>query len=366
MNDSNEYVYRLPAIRGIQAGRAFFSVNIPLRVLVNIVKFDDGDNVRKRSQRETNKKRAVDFAAYLQSNPTTFVIPALTGVIDLPLGVEDPIFEESESNPNVGTLIISMAANILLFDGQHRTRGIEISLSEGADIGQSNAPVTLYREMNLPERQQAFADINQNAVKPAQSLSDAYNNRDPLPQLAVKIANQYPFKGLVDFEKNSTSGKSPYLFPLKTIKDATQIFLSLPKNPSVIEEDAFIYAKEFWRKISKSMEWDGVAFTEMSAQEIRSKFLFTHSVMLKATALAGKVMIGQSGSLENVDFSELSKLNFKRDSDDFINRCIRNDCGDFKLMSNQLAVTLTANKMILTAGYKLPPEMKALEKSFES
>ncbi len=354
MSDDGFY-YRLPAARGIQAGRCFYNISIPMRILIKLLRIDGGD-VLERSQRTVNENRAKKVATYINDNPDSFIIPCLTGVVEVPGGVEQPVFEE-QGESGVGTLKVSMDCNIKLFDGQHRATGIARALQDNSALTSQTAAVMLFVDMTLAERKMAFTDINQNVSKPAQSLSDAYNSRDPLPQLAIELATVLPcFKGLVDFERNTITAKSEFLFPLKTIKDATSALLGSDFNEADID-----LAKRFWSRMSDAMKWGGLHNGDMTTQEIRDSTILTHSVMINAMGFAGKRMITHA-FIENIDLSALSNLDYSKSSSDFMKRCIEPETGRMK--ADKTAIKLCAIRLLKAVNIPIEPELKALEKQF--
>ncbi|TOH16482.1 DNA sulfur modification protein DndB [Vibrio parahaemolyticus] len=70
---SEQWVYTLPAARGIQAGRCFYNLAMPMRVLVKLLRIDDGDAM-ERSQRLVNPSRARKVAQYMLSNPESYIM----------------------------------------------------------------------------------------------------------------------------------------------------------------------------------------------------------------------------------------------------------------------------------------------------
>ncbi|WP_033002875.1 DGQHR domain-containing protein, partial [Vibrio harveyi] len=104
----SEYCFEIPAVRGIQAGREFFTINAPFGVLKRLVAFDTG-NVLSRSQRDVNPTRAKKISQYIRDNFDSYVLTSLSGVIN-----ERPEFIESE-HANVGLLKVDMDSEILLF-----------------------------------------------------------------------------------------------------------------------------------------------------------------------------------------------------------------------------------------------------------
>lgn len=357
-----DFNYEFTAMRGIQAGRCFYMTNVPMRVLVKMLRIDDRGSVLERSQRTVNESRAKKFAQYLINNPTSFVIPSLTGVIDLESGTQFD-FVASEFNPEIGKLVVSMDSTIKLFDGQHRSSGIVHALAEKPELAQNTVSIQLYIGMSLEDRQLAFSDINQNIAKPSASISAAYNHRDAMPRFAVQLATDTgsPFYLLVDFEKNTVSSKSMELFPLKTIQDATVMFLGLGKNPSDkdLTKEVKQRALDFWKKAASAQGWRNILPSD--SKWWREDKINTHTVMLKATALAGKIAAQTFGGLDKVDFTKWHDLDFRRNSDDFMGRCIRQS--DYTMQVDKQAQELTANKLLLALGCPLPPSMASLERN---
>ncbi|EJG1086425.1 DNA sulfur modification protein DndB [Vibrio parahaemolyticus] len=360
---SEQWVYTLPAARGVQAGRCFYNLAMPMRVLVKLLRIDDGDTM-ERSQRLVSPSRARKVAQYMLNNPDNYIIPCLTGVIDTdPTSPESVQFHTVGEETFVGELSIPMDAQLKLFDGQHRASGIRLAIQEAAELGQDSVPLLLFVDMTLAERKMAFTDINQNVSKPAQSLSDAYNSREVLPQLAVELANELNcFKGLVDFERNTITAKSDYLFPLKTIKDATATLLGLSAKTTDISDAHRDVARVFWQSISDALQWGGLWMENREPGEVRLETIKTHTVMLKAYALAGQLMLCQFSDVTALPYERLAALDYSRHSDDFMRRCIQPETG--RMLSDSTAIRLTANQLLMQCRVPLTPENRQLEKEF--
>ncbi len=349
----SEYCFEIPAVRGIQAGREFFTINAPFGVLQRLVAFDTG-NVLARSQRDVNVTRAKKVSRYIQDNIDTYVLTSLTGVIN-----ERPEFIES-GHANVGVLKVSMDSEILLFDGQHRTTGIIDAIKNNSDLRGHNIPLMLFLDMSLGERQQAFADINGHTVKPSASISDTYNQRDDLPKLVVDMAKELSaFANLVDFERNVIGKNSDYLFPIKILKDATARLLGVKSNAALNDEQHQI-ARDFWSACSKPLLWQAFRYWEESAEEFRASYISTHGVFLNALGIVGQCLLAQYESVDKL--SELSTLNVRRDSEAFQGRCIDEVTGNMR--SDATAIKLTAIKMLSHLMCPIPPHLAALERQY--
>ena len=319
----SEFCFEIPAVRGIQAGREFFTINAPFGVLQRLVAFDTG-NVLTRSQRDVNPTRAKKVSQYIQDNLDTYVLTSLTGVIN-----ERPEFIESE-HANVGLLKVSMDSEILLFDGQHRTTGIIDALKNTVELRSHNIPLMLFLDMTLGERQQAFSDINGHTVKPSTSISDTYNQRDDLPKLVVEMSNELAvFDGLVDFERNVIGKSSDYLFPVKTLKDATARLLGVKANAKLTEEQREI-AREFWQACAKPLLWQAFRCWEETADAFRAGYISSHGVFLNALGVVG--------------------------------RCI--DAVTGNMLTSVTAIKLTAIKMLCHVQCPVSPELQMLERQY--
>ncbi len=349
----SEFCFEIPAVRGIQAGREFFTINAPFGVLQRLVAFDTG-NVLARSQRDVNPTRAKKVSQYIQDNLDTYVLTSLTGVIN-----ERPEFIESE-HANVGLLKVSMDSEILLFDGQHRTTGIIDALKNTVELRSHNIPLMLFLDMTLPERQQAFSDINGHTVKPSTSISDTYNQRDDLPKLVVEMANELAvFEGLVDFERNVIGKNSDYLFPVKILKDATARLLGVKTNAKLTDEQREI-TREFWQACAKPLLWQAFRCWDDSADEFRAGYISSHGVFLNALGVVGQCLLAQYGNVDKL--ADLSTLNIRRDSDVFVGRCIDEVTGN--MLTNVTAIKLTAIKMLCHVGCPVDPELQSLERQY--
>lgn len=339
---SNNFCYEFPVVRGHQAGRIFYMATVPMRVVQNMFKLDTGDgSALSRSQREVNLVRAKKFSEYLKQNKESFVLPALTGFVNVD---RDMNVEFKESNiENVGTLSVPMDAALLFVDGQHRASGVAIAMEDSdtrVELGSHSAPVMLFESLTLQERQSMFSDINGNVAKPAQALSDTYNNRDEMALFAKELAANIPqLIDMVDFERNVVSVKSTYLFSIKTIKEVSATVAGIKKNSAPTEENKALITR-FWKS------WfEGIGFDEKfshcvrSAQRLKEESIITTGVILKAAALAVK-----EAGIDNVDFSILRDIDWSRNSAVFHGRCV--DANLKTMKADATATKLTAAKLL--------------------
>ena len=167
--------FSFAAIRGIQAGRAFYVAMVPLKTLERLFRYDDEElPAQLRAQRGLNKARIPSIARYITENATEYVLSALSATIDGAFA-----FEPLAGQRSIGTLEIDMAATILINDGQHRRAGIVEALRQRPTLGDETIAVTLFPDESLQRSQQMFVDLNQHGVKPARSLRLLYDVNSP-------------------------------------------------------------------------------------------------------------------------------------------------------------------------------------------
>ncbi|MGR7464171.1 DGQHR domain-containing protein [Klebsiella aerogenes] len=285
---THEHFFQFPAIRCQQGGRVQYMLCAPMNMLKRIMAFDDAGDVMSRSQREVHLGRAKKVTRYLTSgydNQTDYLLPTLVGNID---GVVR--FEEAEGGKGgLGTLFIAMDADIRLFDGQTRSRGIIDYIAVRKDSSDT-ITLLLTEGLSLQTRQQFFADINNNASKPATAISMAYNHKDPVNDLVRQIVNAVPaLHGRVDYEHNVVPAKSNRLISFKALHDATRKMFGLRAGDEisdVLREDAI----RQWKAWSRALHWTWLA-DNVGPALYRTRHIGTHGVMVNAIGIATAMML---------------------------------------------------------------------------
>lgn len=325
MNTDN-YFFRVPATRGIQGGIEQYMLTVPMVVLRRILAMDNDGDVMDRSQREANKTRAKKIRNYVAgatSKRAPYILPSITGNIDS--HVE---FLPSELSPAVGILKIPMDADLKLFDGQHRALGIFEFVRDYSNT-EDTISLLLTVGLSLELRQQFFADINNNASKPAAAISMAYNNNDPVNQLAMHLARTVTgLAGTVDFEHNVVPAKSSRLISFKALNDATKKMLNLRANsiPSPQQRDM---AERLWTAWAQAMRWNDIAQDDIAA-EYRQEALGLHGIMINAIGMATARMLRHRTpeSIENLLACAENGDNGFHYRESFVPECWEGKCVD--------------------------------------
>lgn len=303
--------YRFAAIRGVQASRAFYVAMVPLKTLERLFKFDDVELPPElRAQRDLNKGRVPAIARYINANPAEYVLSALSASIDGAFR-----FEATEGQRSIGTLIVDMAATILINDGQHRRAGIVEALRERPTLGDETIAVTLFPDQGLQRSQQMFVDLNQHGVKPARSLRLFYDGRDEMARLTRAVADAIPlFRELTDFTRSNLPAGSRKLFAFSNLHTAIATLVSDASLSATAEDPASVV--EFWEAVIANMpDWTALGRREVSASELRRDTIHAHGIALEAIAVAGARMMNDGShdwrnalrALQRVDWSRTNR-----------------------------------------------------------
>lgn len=300
------------AIRGIQAGREYYVAMCPLKVIPKIFLFDEVELAPElRAQRTLNRARIPEIAKYLTDNRNSYILSSITASIDGDTRFEP--FDEAGPACNAGRLMIPMTARFLLNDGQHRRAAIEEALKEYPELGDEMLSVVFFVDAGLKRSQQMFADLNRHAVRPTKSLGILYDRRDPLSQLACRLAeNVSVFKNMTEMEKTSIPNRSNRLHTLSSIYQATRALLGKSKKSKLSEADERL-ASDFWEAVAKAIpDWQLAAQKKVSCAELRRDFIHAHGIALQALAIAGVSLIAEHPRDWKRKIATLQQLDWSR------------------------------------------------------
>ena len=301
--------YTFPAIRGIQAGREYYTSMCPLRLIPRIFVFDEEElPPRMRAQRTLNKGRVPELASYILDNLEDYVFSALTASIDGDVRFE-PVQPDGAAS-RIGLLRIPMEARFIINDGQHRRAAIEAALRERPDLGDETIAVVFFHDRGLKRCQQMFADLNRHAIRTSPSLGILYDYRDNHALLTKQVVFDSPFfRDLVETERTALGVRSRKLFTLSSLYQATKALVS-GRHGEDFEEVTGV-ARDFWETIATRIpEWRLVRDRKMSAGEVRRDFIHSTSIVLHAIGRTGRSLLSSPDdwrqrlrSLADVDWS---------------------------------------------------------------
>jgi len=249
-------------------------------------------------------------------------------------------YSKEGAGANIGTFKISMDAQILINDGQHRRAAIEAAVKNETELGHDHISVVFFLDDGLKKSQQMFADLNKHAVRPSPSLSTLYDQREELSNIARRVMNDvYIFSRLTETELTSISNRSIKLFTLSSIKNANKVLLNKGKNDHISEEEIQT-AIEYWKYIvSNIRDWNLASEREVNSWELRETYIHAHGVLLHAFGILGAQIIHNKDSWKKLD--KLSSIDWSRSSNLWKGRAVVNgritkSINNVRLTSNQI------------------------------
>ena len=356
----NGYHHTFPALRGTQAGSEFYVAMCPMRLLPRIFVFDDEEVPPElRAQRTLNRHRVPEIARYLVDNRDGYVISALTASVDA--SVRFQCLSEHGEDQTVGTLEVPMDARLLINDGQHRRAAVEEAMKECPELRDDHVPVIFFVDMGLERSQQMFADLNKHAIRPSDSLSTLYDQRDPSSELARFVAMSVEgFKGMTEMERSSLSHRSSKLFTLSGIKHASRALLRKGRRDDFSPEE-WKFAARFWSEVIANMpDWRMAKERKVAPGDLRQNRVHAHGVALSAIGTAGADLVAAHPDEWPSKLRKLQTVDWSRSNQDlWEGRAMVHG----RISKAKVHIQLTANLLRRQMGLRLSAEEEELETS---
>ncbi|RIK74180.1 MAG: DNA sulfur modification protein DndB [Planctomycetota bacterium] len=278
-----------PAMRGRMGNRDYYVAMVKLSIVPKMFKFRDWAELppEQRAQRVITKSRIPAITKYILENEDDYLFSSLTASYNC-----DPQFRPlAEAHPDIGVLEVPFDSDMIINDGQHRRAAIEEALREKPHLGEHTISVVLFPWEDLDRMQQMFSDLNRTARTTSKSLNILYNHRDLVSQITLTLSEKVEaFRGLVDKDRVSLPLRSPKLFTLGALHDATAALLGDVTDQSMGEQEEL--ATDYWNAVAGNMpEWAKVKAGDMKPMELRQEFIHTHAVVLCGLGAMGKSLI---------------------------------------------------------------------------
>ena len=363
IDDLNTAVYSFPAIRGIQAGREYYSAMVQLKLIPAIFRFNESEvPAQVRSQRVINQARIPEIANYIINNPRDYVFSSIAASIS-----EAPVkfISSDPKNPasKVGKIVIPMDARVLINDGQHRRAAIEVALKERPELGNETISVVLFIDAGLKRSQQMFSDLNRHAVRPTKSISILYDSRETFAKSVRDMSNTLPiFKDLTEFEKTTISNRSRKMFTLSTIYQGTAALLGKNTKVKKITKEEEKLACEYWNAVAENIpDWQLLIRGEVASSSLRNDFIHAHGIALHALGLVGHALIEEYPDTWKDQLIILHEIDWARSNEKvWEGRAMTNG----RISKNQMNLALTVNYLKQKMKISLTPEEEKNEKRF--
>lgn len=358
------FSYNFPALRGIQAGKEYFVVMCPLRLIPKIFLFNEEEiPAQHRAQRIINKNRIPEISSYILDNSDDYVFSSLTASIDGE--IEFHPFSEEQTWNDLGKLQISLDSRFLINDGQHRRAAIEEALKISPELGDETISVVFFKDEGLKKSQQIFSDLNRHAVNTTTSIGILYDHRDRLAILTKEVVQENELLSrYTDTERVNLSKNSPKLVALNHIFNTNLKLLNKSKGDPINDDEELI-VKEFWTTLCDNIsEWQMVFNKELTPKELRINYIVGHGVFLEAAGLVGRAAIKQDQSNWKNYIKALNNIDWNRaNTEDWEGRAFSSNG---RIQKNNLTIQLTANLIKQKIGLKIDEQGKKAEQKLKA
>lgn len=340
-----EFVYRFPVVRGIQAESEYYIAMVPLKMLNKLFPAEDEFVLPEyRAQRKLNEVRIPVISKYVLENRDSYVFSALAASID-----GHYKYESNEKNQDTGILEVSMDAHFLINDGQHRKAAILEALKEDSSLENETISIVFYSDQGLKRSQQIFTDLNKNAVKTSNSISELYDSRDEMAVITRSVIWNIEFLNMyTDKEKDILGKYSSNLFTLNTFYTSNKFIVGRGQGKGIEQ-----FLLKYWSLVVKYMrQWQELQNHEITKIDLRENFIVTQSIVIQALGRVGNYFY-----INRIDPTEylgkLENINWSRNSKQWYMRAVGKNG---RIITNKKAALLIANVIKKEIGIPLSAE----------
>jgi DNA sulfur modification protein DndB len=346
-----KFVYKFPVVRGVQAGAEYYIAMVPLNMLAKMFPSDEEEFVlpEYRAQRKLNESRIPVISRYILDNRESYVFSALAASIDGEFS-----FIPNEKNHDTGTLEVSMDAHFLINDGQHRKSAIMAALREDPTLENETISIVFYADQGLKRSQQIFTDLNKNAVKTSNSISELYDSRDEMAVITRNVVWNIDFLNTyTDKEKDILGKFSSSLFTLNTFYTANKTIVGRHQ-----ENGSETFLQKYWSLVVKHMrQWQELQNREITKIDLRENFIATQSIVIQAFGKVGNYFYSNDKEMETY-LKKIEKINWSRNAKHWYMRAVGKNG---RIITNKKAALLIANVIKKEIGIPLTQEEKNAE-----
>jgi DNA sulfur modification protein DndB len=344
------------AARGIQAKRTYYVISCKFKSIPRLFpRFPDGSTpANERAQRVLNKSRIPKIKKYILDNPETFVFSAVAVSAS-----GRPDFNIISGD--IGELKFDEDIEFSINDGQHRIAAIIEALNENPRLAHETIPMVIFIDQGLKRSQQIFTDLNRHTVKPTPSINILFDSRDQLAGLARYLSSNISYlRNMVEFEKTSISNRSPELFTLSGIYNASKIYIGRTSTLTDVTEEEQNKLLFFWNLLGDCIpEWHNVKTNNITSADLRKDYIHAHSLFLNVIATVARDATQLGYNIETI-LPQIKDIDWKRSNPEWEGRALNNS----KLSKSSVNVSLTINYVKQKLGIRLSEHEQYLENKF--
>jgi len=206
-----------------------------------------------------------------------------------------------------------------------------------------------FADRGLARSQQMFTDLNKNAVKTSNSISELYDSRDNLAVVTRNVVNSIDFYNTyTDKEKDILGKYSSSLFTLNTFYSANKMIVGRSNA-----EDYSGFLIRYWTLIAENMRpWVELQNREITKVDLRENYIATQSIVIQAFGRIGSCFSSEKIDMEK-SLKKIEKINWSRNASCWKMRAIGKNG---RIITNKKAAMLIANYIKEYIGIPLSQE----------
>lgn len=310
-----------PAMQGRIGKRDYYVAMIKLNIIPKIFSFHDWAELppEQRAQRVLQRARIPEITQYIVDNEDGYLFSSLTASFD-----GEPSFKPSTESTEMGLLELPLESQFVINDGQHRMAAIIEAMKQNPTLGSETISVVFFPFEDLDRMQQMFSDLNRTVKVTSKSLNILYDHRDLLAQIVLEAAEKVPvFKKMVDKDRVSLPLRSPKLFTLSAIYDATQQLVGEVTHENQIDEKTKI-TLDYWESVGANIpQWKQILEGYLRPSELRSEYVNSHAVVLWGLGAMGKLLLQEYPTEWVSRLQDLSKIDWRRINKEWDGICMQ-------------------------------------------
>ena len=242
-----------------------------------------------------------------------------------------------------------MDAHFLINDGQHRKAAIMTALKEDMSLENETISIVFYADKGLRRSQQIFTDLNKNAVRTSNSISELYDSRDEMAVITRNVIWNNDFlNAYTDKEKDILGKYSSSLFTLNTFYTANKTIVG-----RTIKKDTEKFLLNYWNNIVEHMvQWQELQHREITKVDLRESYIATQSIVIQALGRIGNYYISHQNEMKN-GLRDLEKVNWSRSAKQWYMRAVGKNG---RIITSKRAALLISNVIKKELGITLSVE----------
>ncbi|OGW12188.1 MAG: hypothetical protein A2W77_06860 [Nitrospinae bacterium RIFCSPLOWO2_12_39_16] len=337
------------AMKGNMGKRDFYVAMIKLSLIPKIFSYHDWAEFppEQRAQRVLQKSRIPEITQYILDNEEGYLFSSLTASFN-----GEEVFMPSGGSPEIGILELPLDSHFVINDGQHRMAAIIEALKQNPTLTNETISVVFFPFEDLDRMQQMFSDLNRTVKVTSKSLNILYDHRDLLGQVVLDAVERVSvFRNMVDKDRVSLPLRSPKLFTLSAVYDASRELVGVVTLENQYEKAEII--NNYWEAVGANIrQWKQVQKGELRPSELRSEYIHSHAVVLWGIGVMGRDLIQEYPTNWQSKLTRLSDINWCRTNKEWQGVCMQGVNIVTRMQTRKDTASFLKNKM----GLLLPPK----------